>query len=99
MNLYQSICASVGLLITIGSAGCGMVTPHADCDQVAQQQRGGATDADIAKATGYTVDQVQACSQTGSSGGRETANNYQDQPRMPAIPVSIPAGAIGGAAR
>ncbi len=68
---------------------------HADCDQVAQQQRGGATDADIAKATGYTVDQVQSCSQTGSSGGRETAHNYQDQPRLPAIPVTIPSGAIG----
>ena len=99
MNFHQSISAGFGLLLLIGVAGCGMVTPHADCDQVAQQQRGGATDADIAKASGYTVDQVQACSQTGSSGGRETANNYQDQPRLPAIPVSIPAGAIGGAAR
>ncbi len=96
MNLHQSISAGVGLLLSIGVAGCGMITPHADCDQVAQQQRGGATDADIAKATGYTVDQVQSCSQTGSSGGRETANNYQDQPRLPAIPVSIPAGALGG---
>jgi hypothetical protein len=96
MNLHKSIFAGVGLLLMFGVAGCGMITPHADCDQVAQQQRGGATDADIAKASGYTVDQVQSCSQTGSSGGRETANNYQDQPRLPAIPVSIPAGAIGG---
>ena len=95
MNLHKSICAGVGLLLMSGVAGCGMVTPHADCDQVAQQQRGGATDADIAKATGYSVDQIQSCSQTGSSGGRETANNYQDQPRLPAIPVTIPAGAIG----
>jgi hypothetical protein len=40
---------------------------------------------------------VQSCSQTGSSGGRETANNYQDQPQLPAIPVTVPAGAMGGA--
>ena len=56
----------------------------------------GATDADIAKTTGYTLADVQSCSETGSSGGRETANNYQDQPRLPAIPVTIPAGALGG---
>jgi hypothetical protein len=95
MNLRKSMLAGGSLLLMVGVTGCGMVTPHADCDQVAQQQRGGATDADIAKATGYSVDQVQSCSQTGTSGGRETANNYQDQPRLPAIPVTIPAGAIG----
>jgi hypothetical protein len=95
MNLRKSMLAGVSLLLVVGVTGCGMVTPHADCDQVAQQQRGGATDADIAKATGYSVDQVQSCSQTGTSGGRETANNYQDQPRLPAIPVTIPSGAIG----
>lgn len=95
MNLFISSFVGVGLLMFAG-AGCGMVAPHADCDQVSQQQRGGASDAEIAKATGYSLADVQSCSQTGSSGGRETANNYQDQPHLPAIPVSIPAGAIGG---
>ncbi len=89
--------ACVGMVLILGAAGCGMVSTHADCDQVAQQQRGGATDADIAKATGYSLADVQSCSTTGSSGGRETANNYQDQPRLPAIPVTVPAGALGGA--
>jgi hypothetical protein len=38
---------------------------------------------------------VQACSQTGSSGGRETANNYQDAPHLPSIPsMSISGGPI-----
>jgi hypothetical protein len=97
MNFHKSSLAAVVLLLTLGSAGCGMVSTHADCDQVSQQQRGGASDADIAKATGYSLADVQSCSQTGSSGGRETANNYQDQPQLPAIPVTIPAGALGGA--
>jgi len=96
MNFHKSKFAGAGLLLVVGVAGCGMVSSHADCDQVSQQQRGGASDADIAKATGYSLADVQSCSQTGSSGGRETANNYQDQPRLPAIPVSIPAGALGG---
>jgi hypothetical protein len=96
MNLQKPNFAGIGAILLLGLAGCGMVTPHADCDQVSQQQRGGANDADIAKATGYSVNEVQACSQTGSSSSRETANNYQDQPHLPAIPVSIPASAIGG---
>jgi hypothetical protein len=96
MSFFKLSFASTGLFLIVGVAGCGLVTPHADCDQVSQQQRGGASDADIAKASGYSLEQVQSCSQTGSSGGRETANNYQDQPHLPAIPVSIPAGALGG---
>jgi hypothetical protein len=36
---------------------------------------------------------VQSCSQTGSSGGRETANNYQDQPHLPYVPM-ITGGSI-----
>jgi|SRR5271156_3456044 hypothetical protein len=96
MSFHTAKFAAVGLLAVL-AAGCGMVGTHADCDQVSQQQRGGASDADIAKATGYSLTDVQSCSQTGSSGGRETANNYQDQPQLPAIPVTVPAGAMGGA--
>ena len=99
MNFDKSSFAAMGLLFLVGIAGCGMVKTHADCDQVAQRQRSGSTDAEIAQATGYSLGDVQSCSQTGSSGGRETANNYQDQPQMPSIPVMVPAGAVGGAAR
>ena len=95
MSFLKSKFVGVGLLLIVGAAGCGMVSAHVDCDQVSQQQRGGANDADIAKATGFSLADVQSCSQTGSSGGRETANNYQDQPRLPVIPVTIPAGALG----
>jgi len=70
-----------------------MIGPHVDCDQVSQQQRGGVSDDDIAKATGFTVADVQSCSATGSSGGRETANNYQDQPHLPVMPM-ISGGSI-----
>src|SRR5207245_318022 len=64
-----------------------MIQGHVDCDQVSQHQRGGENDADIAKATGHSLADVQSCSQTSSSGGRETANNYQDQPHLPFIPT------------
>ena len=96
MNFDKSSFAAMSLLLVVGIAGCGMVKTHADCDQVAQRQRSGSTDTEIAQATGYSLGDVQSCSQTGSAGGRETANNYQDQPQLPAIPVSIPAGAVGG---
>jgi hypothetical protein len=96
MSLLQSKFASLGLLLVIGIAGCGMVHSHVDCDQVAQQQRGGSSDEEVAKATGVSITDVQSCSQT-ESGGRETANNYQDQPHLPVVPV-IPAGALGGGA-
>jgi len=71
-----------------------MVHAHIDCDQVSQHQRSGETDEDIARATGFNVSDVQSCSQTTASSGRETANNYQDQPRLPVIP-SFPAGSFG----
>jgi hypothetical protein len=93
MSLLSSKFAGVGLVLIVGITGCGMVH-HVDCDQVSQQQRGGATDEEVAKATGISVDDVQSCSQTGSSGSRETANNYQDQPHLPVLP-NIP-GSIGG---
>jgi hypothetical protein len=94
MSLLQSKFAIVGCILIAGVAGCGMIHAHVDCDQVSQQQRGGASDEDVAKATGYTVDDVQSCSESGASGSRETANNYQDQPHLPVMPM-IP-GSIGG---
>ena len=93
MNLLKSRFAGVGLILAMGLAGCGMIQGHVDCDQVAQHQRAGEDDADIAKATGVSLNDVQSCSQTGSSGGRETANNYQDQPHLPIVPM-ISGGSI-----
>ncbi|HLI79972.1 MAG TPA: hypothetical protein VKV03_08310 [Candidatus Binataceae bacterium] len=93
MNLLKLSFAGAGAILTIGLAGCGMVQSHVDCDQVAQQQRSGEDDAAIAKATGVSLADVQSCSQTGSSGGRETANNYQDQPNLPVVPM-ISGGSI-----
>jgi len=93
MSFFKSKFSRVGLILAVGLAGCGAVHSHIDCDQVSQQQRGGDNDADIAKATGFSVADVQSCSQTGSSGGRETANNYQDQPHLPYVPM-ITGGSI-----
>ena len=93
MSFLKSDFAGFGLILMVGIAGCGMVSPHIDCDQVSQQQRGGENDADIAKAIGFSVADVQSCSQTGSSGSRETANNYQDQPHLPVVPM-ISGGSI-----
>ena len=93
MNLFESKFLGVGLALTIAVAGCGMVHGHVDCDQVAQQQRSGSDDAEIAKATGYSVNDIQSCSEVSSSPGRETANNYQDQPQLPIVPM-ISGGSI-----
>ena len=94
MKLSKSILAGFGLVLTMGIAGCGAIGHHVDCDQVSQAQRSGQSDTEIAQASGFSVDQVQSCSQTGSSSGRETANNYQDQPRLPAMIPNIPSSAI-----
>jgi len=93
MILFKATFATAGLLLTLCLAGCGMVHSHVDCDQVTQQQRSGSDDAEIAKATGFSVSDIQSCSEVGTSGGRETANNYQDQPHLPVVPT-LGSGAI-----
>src|SRR3977135_4157980 len=55
MSLLKSKLAGVALILIVGTAGCGMIQPHVDCNQVSLQQRGGENDAEIAKATGYSV--------------------------------------------
>ncbi len=94
MKHSNSKLAGVALILTLGIAGCGLVEPHADCDQVSQAQRSGQSDTQIAQAQQVSIDKVQACSQSGSSSGRETANNYQDMPRLPAQIPNIPSSAI-----
>jgi len=96
MSLPGTKAVGFGLFLMIGIAGCGMVHHNVDCDRISAQQRSGANDQEVASSTGYSVDDVQSCSQTGTSGNRETANNYQDQPHLPVLP-NIP-GSIGGAA-
>jgi len=92
MTSLLSKLAGAGLMLAVGLAGCGMIQGHVDCDKVAQQQRSGADDNEIANATGFSVADVQSCSQSASS-SRETANNYQDQPNLPVVPM-ISAGSI-----
>lgn len=92
MTPLLSRLACAGLILSFGLAACGLVHGHVDCDQVAQQQRSGADDNEIAKATGFSVADVQSCSQSASS-SRETANNYQDQPNLPVVPM-ISGGSI-----
>jgi hypothetical protein len=86
MSLLRADFAAVGLMLLVGVIGCGMIHTHPDCDEVARQQRSGETDEDIAKAIGYSLADVQSCSETGSSGGRETAGNLKDRPQLPVIP-------------
>ena len=92
MKFSKAILAIPTLILTLGVTACGVVTPHIDCDQVSQQQRSGASDENIAQTNGVALADVQSCSQTASSGGRETANNYQDQPHLPMIPSMVGVG-------
>ena len=94
MPFVKTLLASVVLTVPLVS-GCAL-THHIDCDQVAQEQRAGTPDPEIAKQTGFNVTDVQSCSQTASSGGRETANNYQDQPHIPMLPNLSGISGFGG---
>lgn len=85
---------AIGLAILAVGAGCSMIHTHPDCDQVAQQQRTGESDEEVAQATGFTVADIQSCAETGSSRERETANNFQDRPQLPVMIPNIP-GSIG----
>jgi hypothetical protein len=98
MSLLTSKFGGVGLLLIFAGAGCGIVHTHPDCDQIAQQQRTGASDEEVAKGTGYSIVDVQSCSETQSSAARETANNFQDRPQLPVLIPNIP-GSIGGSFR
>ena len=89
----RTIVTSAALVLAIAISGCGLVGTHIDCDQVAQQQRSGASDTEIAQQTGFTVADVQSCSQAASSGGRERESNYSEQPNLPIVP-NITSGSI-----
>jgi uncharacterized protein YceK len=93
MRLVSRSLASAALGFALAISGCGLVGTHIDCDQVAQQQRAGTSDAEIAQQSGFTVADVQSCSQAAAAGGRERESNYAEQPRLPVIP-NIPSGSI-----
>ena len=93
MKFVKTCLTSTSLMLIFGFAGCASMGTHVDCGQVARDHRSGINDTLIAQQNGVSVAEVQSCSATGSSGGPETANNYQDQPRLPNIPM-VPAGAI-----
>jgi hypothetical protein len=95
MSLPASKFASVGLLVILAGTGCGIVHTHPDCDQIAQQQRTGASDEDVAKSSGYSLADIQSCSETGTSAARETANNFQDRPQLPVAIPNIPGSIVG----
>jgi hypothetical protein len=103
MRIVSITLASAAMAVLVIGSGCGLIAPHIDCDQVAQQQRSGVSDTEIAQQTGFTVADVQSCSQTASSGGRERESNYSEQPRLPVIPNinagSVSPGSIGGGMR
>jgi hypothetical protein len=100
MRIVSITLAGAAVAVAVMVSGCGMIAPHIDCDQVAQQQRSGVSDTEIAQQAGFTVADVQSCSQTASSGGRERESNYSEQPRLPVIPNinsgSIAPSSIGG---
>ncbi len=82
--------ASIAVTLVIAVSGCGLVGTHIDCDQVAQQQRAGVSDEQIAKDAGFHVADVQYCSQADYE--TERSENYSEPPRMP---VLVWAGSIG----
>jgi protein involved in sex pheromone biosynthesis len=78
-------------------AGCASLQ-HVDCDQVVQQRRAGQTDPEIAQNTGFSVNDVQECTESGNLAANSADSNdqnYSEPPRIPMIP-SINSGSVGG---
>lgn len=91
--MFTNIRACMGgvIILAIASGGCGLVGTHIDCTQVAQQQRAGQSNQEIASSMGFSTADVQSCSDTTPK--REASNSNYDQPLMPTIP-NIPPGAV-----
>ncbi len=92
-------CLRVLLALALTLSGCGLIASHIDCTEVAQQQRSGASNQEIASSMGYNVADVESCSDTTPK--REASNSDYDQPLMPNIQdfsgAGIPGAAGGGA--
>ncbi len=86
---HACLCGVVVLALVLG--GCGLIAPHIDCTQVAQQQRSGASKQEIASSMGFTVADVESCSET--TPRREASYSNYDQPLLPTIP-NVPPGAV-----
>lgn len=90
MSLTHFAGTGAAVFLAFALGGCGLIGPHIDCDQVAQQQRAGSSKEEIASATGFSVGDVESCSSTPK---REASNSNYDQPLLPIIP-NISAGAV-----
>ena len=80
-------------IIALTTGGCGLVSPHIDCTQVAQQQRAGQSKQEIASSMGFTVGDVESCSDTMPK--REASNSNYNQPLLPTI-VNLSGAGVGG---
>lgn len=91
MSLIRRAGTCGAIVLSIALGGCGLIGPHIDCTQVAQQQRSGASKQEIASSMGFSVADVESCSETTPK--REASNSSYDQPLMPIIP-NISSGAV-----
>jgi hypothetical protein len=63
-----------------------------------QQRRAGENDTQIAQNTGFSVNDVQACTESGNLAANSADSNdqnYAEPPRIPVIP-NINSGSVGG---
>ena len=63
MSLDAGKIAALGLLTFAAGAGCSMIHTHPDCDQVAQEERTGESDEEVAKSSGFALADIQSCSE------------------------------------
>ncbi len=90
MCSIERACLSGVLICALALGGCGLIPPHIDCIEVAQQQRSGASKEEIASSMGFGVADVESCSETTPK--REASNSNYDQPLLPTIPNISPGG-------
>ncbi len=93
MRSIRRACMSMVIACALTPCGCGLVGPHIDCTEVAQQQRAGQSKQEIASSMGFGVADVESCSDTAPK--REASNSNYDQPRVPTM-VNVSGSGIGG---
>jgi hypothetical protein len=93
MRCIERACLVAVIVIASALGGCGLIAPHIDCTQVAQQQRTGQSNQEIASSMGFTVGDVESCSDTTPK--REASNSNYDQPLLPTI-VNLSGSGVGG---
>lgn len=91
MSRIHLVSAGCAVILGVALGGCGLVGPHIDCDQVAEQQRSGASKEDIASSMGFSVADVESCSSTPK---REASYSNYDRPLMPRNIPNISSGSV-----